>query len=79
MPRKNGSPLESDGMKMQDILIYGDSPTWGIIPMTRNRFAFSERWPGMMENELNAAGRRVRVIEDCLNDHRERRPPWTRE
>ena len=55
---------------MQDVLIYGDSLTWGIIPMTRNRFAFSERWPGVMENELNAAGRRIRVIEDCLNGRR---------
>jgi lysophospholipase L1-like esterase len=55
---------------MQDILIYGDSLTWGIIPMTRNRFAFGERWPGVMENELNAAGRSVRAIEDCLNGRR---------
>src|SRR5947207_8787502 len=55
---------------MKDILIYGDSLTWGIIPMTRKRFAFHERWPGVMENELNAGGRRVRVIEDCLNGRR---------
>ena len=55
---------------MQDILIYGDSLTWGIIPMTRKRFPFHERWPGVMENKLNASGRRVRVIEDCLNGRR---------
>src|SRR5207244_3476110 len=55
---------------MHDILIYGDSLTWGIIPMTRKRFGFHERWPGVMENELNAGGRRVRVIEDCLNGRR---------
>jgi lysophospholipase L1-like esterase len=55
---------------MQDILIYGDSLSWGIIPLTRKRFAFDERWPGVMENELNAAGRRVRVVEDCLNGRR---------
>jgi lysophospholipase L1-like esterase len=55
---------------MQDVLIYGDSLSWGIIPMTRKRFAFDERWPGVLENELNAAGRVVRVIEDCLNGRR---------
>jgi lysophospholipase L1-like esterase len=55
---------------MQNILIYGDSLTSGIIPLTRKRFAFHERWPGVLENELNAAGRGVRVIEDCLNGRR---------
>src|SRR5712691_11619855 len=55
---------------MQDIFIYGDSMTWGIIPMTRKRFALHERWPGVLENKLNAGGRRVRVIEDCLNGRR---------
>jgi hypothetical protein len=28
---------------------------------------FDERWPGVLENELNASGQRTRVIEDCLN------------
>lgn len=55
---------------MQDILIYGDSLTWGMIPMTRKRFPFNERWPGVMENKLNLGGRHVRVIEDCLNGRR---------
>jgi lysophospholipase L1-like esterase len=55
---------------MQDILIYGDSLTWGIIPLTRNRLRFDKRWPGVMERELNAGARNVRVIEDCLNGRR---------
>ena len=55
---------------MKTILVYGDSLTWGIIPDTRNRFAFDQRWPGVMENKLNAAGLRVRVVEDCLNGRR---------
>ena len=55
---------------MQHILVYGDSLSWGIVPSTRKRFAFEERWPGVMENQLNATGRRVRVIEDCLNGRR---------
>jgi lysophospholipase L1-like esterase len=55
---------------MQHILVYSDSLTWGIIPNTRNRLPFDERWPGVLENQLNASGLRVRVIEDCLNGRR---------
>ena len=55
---------------MRQILVYGDSLTWGLIPESRNRFAFDDRWPGIIENKLNAAGLRVRVIEDCLNGRR---------
>ncbi|MDX2168009.1 MAG: SGNH/GDSL hydrolase family protein [Deltaproteobacteria bacterium] len=52
------------------ILVYGDSLTWGIIPDTRRRLRFAQRWPGVMETALAAAGRRTRVIEDCLNGRR---------
>lgn len=55
---------------MQQILIYGDSLTWGIVPNTRRRLGFEERWPGVLEKSLNEAGARVRVIEDCLNGRR---------
>lgn len=56
---------------MQHILVYSDSLTWGIIPTTRQRLPFDERWPGVMENALNSgAGLKVRVIEDCLNGRR---------
>jgi lysophospholipase L1-like esterase len=44
--------------------------TWGIIPDTRNRFAFDERWPGVLENQLRDSGKKVRIIEDCLNGRR---------
>jgi lysophospholipase L1-like esterase len=54
----------------QQILVYGDSLTWGIIPNTRKRLEFDERWPGVLENQLNEAGLRARVIEDCLNGRR---------
>jgi lysophospholipase L1-like esterase len=58
-------------MATKNILVYGDSLTWGIVPDTRKRLAFDERWPGVLENKLNAGGeRRVRVIEDCLNGRR---------
>lgn len=55
---------------MQHILVYSDSLSWGIIPTTRQRLSFDQRWPGVMENALSASGQRVRVIEDCLNGRR---------
>lgn len=55
---------------MQHILVYADSLSWGIIPGTRQRLPFDARWPGVMENALTAQGRRVRVVEDCLNGRR---------
>jgi lysophospholipase L1-like esterase len=54
----------------QQILVYSDSLTWGIVPGTRQRFSFALRWPGVMERQLLAAGQNVRVIEDCLNGRR---------
>jgi lysophospholipase L1-like esterase len=44
--------------------------TWGIVPDTRNRFSFDERWPGVLENQLRDSGKNVRIIEDCLNGRR---------
>ena len=55
---------------MHQILVYSDSLTWGIIPNTRERLPFDERWPGVLENKLSVLGQRVRVIEDCLNGRR---------
>lgn len=55
---------------MQQILVYSDSLSWGIVPLTRKRLAFDARWPGVMENRLNVKGAAVRVIEDCLNGRR---------
>jgi lysophospholipase L1-like esterase len=55
---------------MRHILLYADSLSWGIIPGTRNRLAFENRWPGVMESALNARGHNIRVIEDCINGRR---------
>ncbi|HEY2385802.1 MAG TPA: SGNH/GDSL hydrolase family protein [Candidatus Binatia bacterium] len=55
---------------MQHILVYADSLSWGIVPLTRERLAFDARWPGVLENALVTRGRRVRVVEDCLNGRR---------
>ncbi|PVV27718.1 MAG: GDSL family lipase [gamma proteobacterium symbiont of Ctena orbiculata] len=59
---------------MEQILIYSDSLTWGIIPNTRERLAFEKRWPGVFENALLKEGKRVRVVENCLNG---RRTAWS--
>ena len=55
---------------MQQILIYSDSLTWGIIPDTRQRLPFDKRWPGLFEATLDVAEKDVRIIENCLNGRR---------
>jgi lysophospholipase L1-like esterase len=55
---------------MRQILVYGDSLSWGIIPNTRERLPFHLRWPGVAEAEIIKAGHSVRIIEDCLNGRR---------
>lgn len=55
---------------MQQVLLFGDSLSWGIIPDTRQRFEFEQRWPGVAEGLLIQSGYTVRIIEDCLNGRR---------
>jgi len=59
---------------MKHILIYSDSLTWGIIPNTRKRLKFNQRWPGIFENILNENAKNVRINENCLNG---RRTAWS--
>jgi lysophospholipase L1-like esterase len=55
---------------MKQILVYADSLSWGIIPTTRQRLRFDQRWPGALEGALLKRGCQVRVLEDCLNGRR---------
>jgi lysophospholipase L1-like esterase len=55
---------------MNQLLVYADSLSWGIIPTTRERLRFDQRWPGVLEAELLKRKRSVRVLEDCLNGRR---------
>jgi len=55
---------------MQHVLVYGDSLSWGIVPHTRKRLPFDERWPGVLENRVKELGYQVRITEDCLNGRR---------
>ena len=59
---------------MEQILVYSDSLTWGIIPDTRKRLPFDQRWPGVCENLLVDKGLNIRIIENCLNG---RRTAWS--
>jgi lysophospholipase L1-like esterase len=34
---------------MLNVLVYGDSLSWGIVPGERRRLPFEERWPGVLE------------------------------
>lgn len=54
---------------MKQVLCYGDSNTWGCIPLvdvgeSPKRFAADERWAGVLRREL---GRGWWVVEDGLN------------
>ena len=55
---------------MKQILVYGDSLSWGIIPGSRGRHPFEVRRPGRLERKLHEADHDVRIIEDCLNGRR---------
>jgi lysophospholipase L1-like esterase len=49
---------------MADIVVFGDSNTWGFDPATGTRFAPGTRWTGVMAAALGDAHR---VIEEGLN------------
>ena len=39
---------------MLNVLVYGDSLSWGIVPGERRRLPFEQRWPGVLERGLLA-------------------------
>ncbi len=49
---------------MKTILCYGDSNTWGFNPATGMRYPRSERWTGVLAQEL---GEEYYVVEEGLN------------
>ncbi len=55
---------------MEQILVYSDSLSWGLIPNTRKRLSFKKRWPGVFERTLESYNYKIRVIENCLNGRR---------
>ncbi len=59
---------------MKTVLCFGDSNTWGYIPITGRRRPYSERWPGAMAGLLgngfivseNAVGGRTTSFDDPI-------------
>ena len=53
---------------MKTILCYGDSNTWGCIPLTGahppRRYGPAQRWPGVLRREL---GNGFWIVEEGLN------------
>lgn len=49
---------------MRQILCYGDSNTWGLIPGTQQRFPWGIRWTSILQEKL--ASEEIRVLEEGL-------------
>lgn len=49
---------------MKQILCFGDSNTYGLIPGTKERYAWEERWTGILGEKIKAKG--FRVVEEGL-------------
>ncbi len=49
---------------MYNILCFGDSNTWGYVPVEKRRYTEAERWTGLMAAAL---GNEFHVIEEGLN------------
>ena len=49
---------------MKNILVYGDSNTWGLHPPVEDRYPFDVRWPGRLSEML---GSEYHVIENAIS------------
>lgn len=49
---------------MKQILCFGDSNTYGLIPGTKDRYGWNIRWPGILDEYVRDKG--YRVIEEGL-------------
>lgn len=49
---------------MKQILCFGDSNTYGLIPGTKDRYGWNIRWPGILDEYVRDRG--YRVIEEGL-------------
>lgn len=58
--------------EFKHVVVYGDSLSWGIIPLTRRRLDYAARWPQVMMRALNerTPDMVVHVTEECLNGRR---------
>lgn len=49
---------------MKQILCFGDSNTWGLIPKTNERYDWGTRWTSRLQEKLQS--KEIRVIEEGL-------------
>lgn len=49
---------------MRQLLCYGDSNTWGLIPGTHDRYPYEVRWTGILQEKLSEYD--IRVVEEGL-------------
>ncbi len=49
---------------MRQILCYGDSNTWGLIPGTNERYPWGVRWTSLLQEKLK--DKDVRILEEGL-------------
>ena len=54
---------------MKEILCFGDSNTYGLIPGTKERYGRDTRWTGLLEQHLYEKGYRI-IEEDELREGR---------
>ena len=52
--------LSKEYKNMKNILAFGDSNTWGLIPGTKERYSNEIRWTGLVQNKLND----TKIIEE---------------
>ena len=51
-------------MSMKQILCFGDSNTYGLIPATKDRYDWNTRWTGILSKKIEKNG--YRVVEEGL-------------
>ena len=49
---------------MKQILCFGDSNTYGLIPATKDRYDWNTRWTGILSKKIEKNG--YRVVEEGL-------------
>ena len=42
------------GESMKQLLCFGDSNTWGLIPNTKQRYSWGVRWTSILQEKLNS-------------------------
>ena len=56
---------EKKVMLMKQLLCFGDSNTWGLIPKSNSRYSQSVRWTGLLQQKLWRSGVHVREEGLC--------------